>query len=95
MAKSRVDVERKDAKIISPEEARAIIGEGLKSTYGKKVKVEFLRAELETDLSGRKLWAVEGIIHVRRWPFRRKCRRFTYYMDAENGKILFMRMRKD
>jgi len=48
---------------------------------------------LETDLSGRKFWVVEGIIHVRRWLFRRRRRRFTYYVDVENGKILIMRMK--
>jgi len=72
----------------------AIILERLRSSYGKKLNVEFLRAELETDLSGRKLWVVEGTIHARKWLFRRRQRRFTYYMDVENGKILIMRMKK-
>jgi len=95
LVKSRVDVEMKGAKILSPEEARAIIGERLRSSYGKKLNVEFLRAELETDLAdGKRLWVVEGVIHIRRWIFRRRRRRFTYYVDAENGKILIMRMKK-
>ena len=81
-------------KVQSHEDAMAIILERLRSSYGERLNVEFLRTKLETDLSGRKLWVVEGIIHVRRWLFRRRQRRFTYYMDAENGKILIMRMKK-
>ena len=82
-------------KVQSREEANAIILDRLRSSYGRRVDVEFLRADLETDLaSGRRLWTVEGIIHIRRWLFRRRRRRFIYYVDAENGKILIMRMKK-
>ena len=83
-------------KVQSRDEAKATVLERLKSSYGGKMNVEFSRAELETVLSGRKFWVVEGIIHVRRWLFRRRRRRFTYYyVDAESGKILIMRMKKD
>ena len=81
-------------KVQSREGAKATVLKRLKSSYGERLNVEFLRAELETDLSGRKFWVVEGVIHIRRWLFRRRHRRFTYYVDAENGKILIMRMKK-
>ena len=81
-------------KVQSRDEAKATVLERLKSSYGGKMNVEFSRAELETDLSGMKFWVVEGVIHIRRWLFRRRQRRFTYYVDAENGQILIMRMKK-
>ena len=81
-------------KVQGREEAKAIILERLRSQLRQETERGVLRAELETDLSGRKFWVVEGIIHVRRWLFRRRRRRFTYYVDAENGKILIMRMKK-
>ena len=87
MVKSRVDVEMNGAKIISPEETRAIISERMRSIYGKKLNVEFMRVELETDLAdGKRFLVVEGVIHLRRWFFSRRRRRFIYYVDAENGK---------
>jgi hypothetical protein len=90
-----VNVEMNEDKIQSPEEARAIIMEKLREGYGRNVSVDFLRSELETDLSdGRRFWVVEGRVHIRRWFFIRKSWHFTYFVDARDGRILIMRVKK-
>jgi len=77
------------------EEAQAIILEKLKAGYGPKAEVSFLKTELETDLTdGRKFWVVEGEVKVRRWLFLRRSWHFTYFLDAEKGRILIMRGRR-
>ncbi|MCD6325598.1 hypothetical protein J7L97_04835 [Candidatus Bathyarchaeota archaeon] len=51
-----------------------------------------MKTNLETDLAdGRKLWVVEGEIKVRRWLFLKKSWHFTYFVNAEDGRILIMR----
>ncbi|RJS87848.1 hypothetical protein CW704_01495 [Candidatus Bathyarchaeota archaeon] len=82
-------------KVQSPKEAQAIIMKKLRAGYGPKAKVKFLKTMLETDLAnGRRLWVVEGDIKVRRWFFLKKSWHFTYFLSAEDGKVLIMRGRK-
>jgi len=82
-------------KVQSSEEAQAIIMEKLKAGYGRRIKVDFSKTELETDLAdGKKLWVVEGYAQVKRWLFLKKSWHFTYFLDAENGRILIMRARR-
>jgi len=82
-------------KVKRPEEAQTIILKRLRAGYGHRMQVDFLKTELETDLAdGRKFWVVEGEIKVRRWLFRKKSWRFTYFVNAEDGRILIMRGKK-
>ena len=82
-------------RIQSSKEAQAIIVKKLKAGYGRGIKVRFLKTELETDLAnGRKFWVVEGDVKVRRWFFLKKSWHFTYFVDAEDGRILIMRVKK-
>ena len=79
-------------KVQSSKEAQDIIMKKLKAGYGRRVEVNFLKTMLETDLAdGRKLWVVEGEIKVRRWLFLKKSWHFTYFVNAEDGRILIMR----
>lgn len=82
-------------RVQSPEEAQDIVLEKLKAGYGRGMEVNFLKTELETDLAdGRKFWVVEGELKVRRWLFLKKTWHFTYFVDAEEGRILIMRGKK-
>ena len=82
-------------KVQSPEEAQDIIMKKLKAGYGHKAEVNFLKTNLETDLAnGRKLWVVEGEIKVRRWFFLKRSWHFTYFVNAEDGRVLIMRGKK-
>ncbi|HIE18269.1 TPA: hypothetical protein EYP75_00940 [Candidatus Bathyarchaeota archaeon] len=82
-------------KVQNPREAQDIIMKKLKAGYGRRVEVNFLKTKLETDLAdGRKLWVVDGEIKVRRWLFLKKSWRFTYFVNAEDGRILIMRGKK-
>jgi len=82
----------RDLGVQSSKEARDIILKKLKAGYGSKVKVNFSKIKLETDLArGRKLWMVEGDIKVRKWLFMKKSWHFTYFVDAEDGRVLIMR----
>ena len=79
-------------RVQSSKDAQAIILEKLKAGYGRKIRVNFLETNLETDLaSGRRFWVVEGEIEIRRWLFLKRSLHFTYYLDAEDGRILIMR----
>jgi len=82
-------------KVQSSKEAQAIIMEKLKAGYGRRIKVNFSKTKLETDLAnGKKLWVVEGYVQLKRWIFLKKSWHFTYFLDAENGRILIMRARR-
>lgn len=79
-------------RVQRPEEAQAIVLEKLKAGYGSRAEVSFFKTELEKDLSdGRKFWVVEGEVKVRRWLFLKRSWHFTYFLDAEKGRILIMR----
>jgi len=79
----------------SPEEAQAIVLKKLRAGYGRRVEVNFLKTKLEMDsANGRKLWVVEGDIKVKRWLFLKKYWHFTYFVNAEDGRILIMRGKK-
>jgi len=82
-------------RVQRPEEAQAIIMRKLKAGYGRRAEISFLKTELETDLAdGRKFWVVEGELKVRKWLFSKKSWRFTYFVDAKDGRILIMRGKK-
>jgi len=82
----------RNPKVQCPEEAQDIVLKKLKTGYGHRAEVNFLKTHLETDLSdGRKFWVVEGEVEVRRWLFLKKSWHFTYFLDAEEGRILIMR----
>jgi len=88
-------VKMHNPRVQRPEEAQDIIVKKLKAGYGRGMKVSFLKTELETDLAdGRKFWVVEGELKVRRWLFLKRSWRFTYFVDAEDGRILIMRGKK-
>jgi len=79
-------------KVQRPEDAKKIILRKLRESYGRGIEVNFSKIRIETDLhSGRRLWIVEGGVNVRRWFFIKKSWRFTYLIDAENGKVVIMR----
>jgi len=80
------------AQVRNPKEAQDVILKKIKAGYGHKVRVYFLRTNLETDLAdGRKFWVVEGKIKVKRLLFLEKSWHFTYFVSAEDGRILIMR----
>ena len=82
-------------KVQSLEEAQEIVRRRVKAEFGSKVEVNFLKTTLETDLSnGKKLWLVEGNIQIRRWLFLKRVWHFTYFVNAEDGRILIMRVKR-
>lgn len=79
-------------KVQRPEDAKKIILRKLRESYGRGIEVNFSKIRIEMDLhSGRRLWIVEGDASVRRWIFIKKSWHFTYFIDAENGKVVIMR----
>jgi len=79
-------------RVRGPEDAKKIILRKLRESYGYRIKVNFSKIRMETDLhSGRRLWMAEGALGVRRWLFIKKSWRFVYFIDAESGKVVIMR----
>ena len=84
-----------EVKVHSPDDAQAIIMKRLRASYGRGIHVEFLRSKLETDLAdGKRFWVIEGVVHIRRWLFMRRSFYFTYFVDAGDGRILIMRVKR-
>lgn len=82
-------------KVERAEAAQEIVAQRLRKEYGGRVEVSFSKTtQVTRETDNRRFWVVEGVSKERKMLFRKKTWHFTYYIDADRGKISIMRGRR-